>query len=903
MSLRKHSRFVRSICVLAALAPACASHGPLAQDAPQGRLPDGVRPLHYAIDLEIDPAQTHFTGEVRISVETQSPLHHIWLHGQDLEILEARVLRTGEEPRSARWREVGQRGVAALELAAALPPGPATIALRYRAPFATDLAALYHVEVDGDHYAATQFEAIEARRAFPCFDEPAFKTPFDVTLTVAKDHVAVANTPVESKEILPDGRQRIRYATTKPMPTYLLAWLVGPFDVRVGAMPAAGPRQREIPFRGLAARGRGDELAYALEHTPPMLEVLERYFDAPYPFEKIDVIAVPDFAAGAMENVGAITFSESALLVDPETAPEWQRRYFTRVMAHELAHSWFGNLVTMPWWDDLWLNEAFASWIAHRVVSEIYPEYDDDLALLQAVQWAMDQDSLASARQIRQPIESAFDSITYQKGAGVLSMFERWLGEEPFREGIRAYMAEHAHGNATETDLTRALSEASGRDVEAPFESFLTQSGVPLLKTTLVCDARGSRLEVEQSRYRPIGSEHTASAIWQIPVCARYSISAELSEQCALITETDSSIALTSEGCPDWVLPNADGAGYYHWTTDPEGQQRLLARGWKVLGARERLAVLKSTSASFYAGLIGPDALLPVLEAGAVDEERTVVEASSRTLAYLIDYLTDGESRESARRFARSLFAPQLARLGSDPVETDTGEQRLLRASLLDFLALDAHDTDVRADLAARGRAFVGVGAPASADALDPDLANLALTLAVQDGGEDVFAAMQQRLSETQDAVERRRILRALGASLDAGAAERARDLSLDDSLRTNEVSVIPFAQMRHRELREGTWRWLRDQFPQIVERVGIYNASWLPDATQYFCDDVRADEVEQFFAPRIDEIEGGPRALASAIESIRLCAALARAQGPATRRALTGNGQEAAAGVPKSMN
>jgi alanyl aminopeptidase len=893
MSLRKHPRFVRSICVLAALAPACASDGPLARGAPQGRLPDGVRPLHYALDLEIDPRKTHFTGEASISVETKSPLHHIWLHGQDLEILEARVERTGEAPRSARWRAAGQRGIAAVEFAAALPPGRATVVLRYRAPFATDLTALYHVEVGGDHYAATQFEAIEARRAFPCFDEPGFKTPFDITLTVAADHVAVANTPVTSEETLPDGRQRIRYATTKPLPTYLLAWLVGPFDVRAGAMPANGLRQRPIPFRGLAARGRGDELAYAIEHTPALLEALERYFDTPYPFEKIDVIAIPDFAAGGMENVGAITFSESALLVDPETAPEWQRRYFARLMTHELAHSWFGNLVTMPWWDDLWLNEAFATWIAYRVVSEIYPEHDYDVALLRVVQWAMDEDSLASARQIRQPIESthdianAFDSITYQKGAGVISMFERWLGADTFREGILAYLAENAYGNATARDLTQALSEVSGRDVEAPFESFLAQSGVPLLRTTLECHAQGSRLEVEQSRYRPIGSEYTASAAWQVPVCARYAVATELREQCALISGTDTTLTLTTEGCPDWVLPNADGAGYYHWTMDPAAQQRLLARGWTALNTRERLATLISATASFYAGSIGPDALLPIIEAAAADEERMVVEASMGHLAYLIDFLSDGESREPSRRFARSLFAPQLARLGLERVQSDTGERRLLRASLLRFLALDARDSIVRGKLAARGRAFAGIGAPARANALDPDLADLALALAVQDSGDDVFAAMQQRLGETQDAVERRRILGALGASLDRGGAERARDLALDASLRTNEVAVIPFAQMQYRELRDGTWHWLREQFSRIVARVGIYDASWLPETAEYFCDDARAKEVEQFFATRIDEIEGGPRSLASAIETIRLCAALARSQGPATRRAL----------------
>jgi alanyl aminopeptidase len=884
---------VGSICALAALAPACASRAPLAERAPQGQLPGDVHPVHYTLHLEIDPRKTHFSGEAHISIETTTPLRHIWLHGQDLEILEARVERPGEPARSARWRAAGPRGIAALELARELPPGPARIALRYRAAFATDLAALYRIEVDDDHYAATQFEAIDARRAFPCFDEPAFKTPFDVTLTVSADHVAVANTPVSREEDLGDGRRRIRYATTKPLPTYLLAWLVGPFDVHVGKMPAAGPRQRPIPFRGLAARGRGGELTYAIERTPPLLEVFERYFDAPYPFEKIDVIAVPDFASGAMENVGAITFRDSLLLLDPETAPEWQKRGFASVMTHELAHSWFGNLVTMPWWDDLWLNEAFASWITQLVVGEIYPEYDSDVALLQSVHWAMDRDSLASARQIRQPIESthdianAFDSITYRKGAGVISMFERWLGADTLRDGLRGYMAEHAYGSATASDLTSALSEASGRDAGTPFESFLTQSGVPLLKTNLVCDAQGSRLELEQSRYLPIGSENSASAVWQIPVCARFAISGEAAEQCALITDTKASLTLHDEGCPDWVFPNADGAGYYLWTAGPRDQQRLLDHGWAMLSTRERLAALKSTASSFYGGLLGPDALLPVLEAAAADEERTVVESSMRHFAYLIDYLAEGESREAARRFAQSLFAPQLARVGLDGDESDTGDRKLLRTSLLQFLAVDARDTAVREELAARGRAFAGIDASARADAVTPDLANLAVALAVQDGDDEVFGVLQERLAETQDAIERGRILRALAASLDPGNAVRARALALDDSLRTNEVSVIPFAQMQYPELREGTWRWVTEQFPQIVERVGIFNASWLPQAAASFCDDARAAEVEQFFSTRIEEIEGGPRSLASALETVRLCSALAHAQGPATRRAL----------------
>jgi alanyl aminopeptidase len=342
--------------------------------------------------------------------------------------------------------------------------------------------------VGGDDYVFTQFQPIAARRAFPGFDEPSFKAPFELTLTVPHGHVAVGNSPALSEEKDPSGRRRIRFAPTPPLPTYLVAWAVGPFDVVEAPLPPSAEREHSLPLRGLAPRGRGPELRFALDHTGPLLESLERYFASPYPFAKLDVIAVPDFGAGAMENVGAFTFRDSLLLIDPDRAPEWQRRSFANVMAHELAHSWFGNLVTMPWWDDLWLNESFATW------------------MLQQVHSAMNADSLDSARSIRQPIASdhdianAFDGITYSKGAGVLAMFERWLGEESFRAGIRRHVEEHRFGSADADDLLQALSAASGRDVSGPFQGFLTRPGVPFLRTREVCDSAGSRLVVEQSR-------------------------------------------------------------------------------------------------------------------------------------------------------------------------------------------------------------------------------------------------------------------------------------------------------------------------------------------------------------------------------------------------------------------
>jgi alanyl aminopeptidase len=871
------------------LALACAGAPPASESAPAGRLSPNVRPLHYALDLEIIPARHSFSGEAAISIELTERVGTIWLHGENLAVSKVVVESDGEAGRAARWVPTRTTGVAAVRLPEPFGPGELTLRIQYSAEFDRHLEGLYRIEVGEGAYAFTQFEAIWARRAFPGFDEPAFKTPFDVTLTVGPTDVAVANTPALAEEVLPDGRRRIRYQTTPPLPTYLLAWIVGPLDVVEGALPAAAPRDHALPFRGVAARGRGHELAYALEHTPPLLEGLERYFGEPYPFAKLDVIAVPDFSAGAMENVGAITFRDSLLLIDPETAPESQLRRFTGVMTHELAHSWFGNVVTMPWWDDLWLNESFATWMASRIVEAVRPEDHANITLLRRVHWAMNQDSLASARRIREPITSnhdianAFDGITYSKGAGVLSMFESWLGEEAFRTGIRRFIGNHRFGSGEAADFAHALSEASGRDVARPLETFLTQPGVPFLRTDLVCDARGNRLSVEQSRYRFIGSTTAADTRWQIPVCMRYGVGGEVRHSCALLVEVRAELPLEGDACPDWILPNARGTGYYRWAESAEQGARLRRHGWEALDARERLAIADSLSASFYAGTLGPDGVFGAAELLARDPHRSVAEAPMAPLRYALEYLADESARPALRRFATSLYAPLLSELGLDAAPHEDGERRLLRRAVVSFLALHAQDAALREELARRGRAYAGVGVPAEPDAVAPDLVGTALSIAVQDGGADVFAALLERLAGTQDAVERWHLLEALAASLDPADAERARQLALDPMLRVNEMLTPLRVQMQYPQLRDATWSWIEANYRELAERAGGSTTSELPWLASAFCEEARADALERFFAPRIDDLEGGPRNLAGTAEEIRLCAALARAQGPAT--------------------
>ncbi len=351
---------------------------------PLGRLPDDVHPLHYRVSLRIDPDLAEFSGHVEIDAELSEPADGIWLNGRGLRMDTVTVQSGSEAAQPATYRQAADAGVARVDFGRALPAGPVTLDFEYRAPFNGSLEGLYRVREGGRNYAATQFEATSARLAFPCFDEPRFKVPFDITLEVKTGSVAVTNSPKLSEESADPGYTRIRFATTPPLPTYLIAFVVGPWDERSG--DTLGPtrlRSRSIAVRGFAAAGKGDQLDYALGHTGAILRGLEDYFGVAYPFRKLDLVAVPDFAAGAMENAGAITYREQLLLLG-DHASAVRRQSFASVDAHELSHQWFGDLVTPEWWDDVWLNEAFATWMAAKVMHRLQPDQGYRMRRLEA---------------------------------------------------------------------------------------------------------------------------------------------------------------------------------------------------------------------------------------------------------------------------------------------------------------------------------------------------------------------------------------------------------------------------------------------------------------------------------------------------------------------------------------
>jgi cytosol alanyl aminopeptidase len=910
----------RALALCSFLALACHREPPAAPPAPPppppepaltvdpaGRLPDGVTPTAYALSLEIAPESPGFAGHVQITVELTRSVESILLHADELELSRVAVAPAGAEPVAAMPRSIGTSGLTALDLSKAVGPGTASIDIDFTGKFDTHLRGLYSVQASGRRYAFTQFEATDARQAFPCFDEPRFKTPFDITLRVPQGITAISNTRVVRETALDGGRVELAFSRTEKLPTYLVAFAVGPLDV-VNAPPLQpnGTRPNPIPLRGVAAHGRAPELAFALEQTPALVDSLERYFGIPYPYEKLDLIAVPDFASGAMENAGAITFRDTLLLLNYK-APESQRRASVSVNAHELAHQWFGDLVTMPWWDDIWLNEGFATWLAGRVVEEVHPEYRADLTRVAQLERAFDVDAKESARRVRQPIENdhdirnAFDSITYTKGGALLAMFERYLGPDAFRAGLRRYLEQHRFGTGTSRDLLAALEDASGKPVASAFSSFLDRPGVPIVSAELRCAAgEPPRVHLSQRRYVPLGSklaeatdpEQSAAGSWQVPVCLRHGPASsgaktpgERGEACVLLTAPKAEVALEASECPRWVFPNARAAGYYRWSLGEEQFAALLDSGFSALDASERLALLSNTEAAARAGQLGFEPLMGVARKIIREPERELVQSALGVLGRVRDALVTDVELPAYRRLVQDLVTPRHKQLGLFAASKEDGEAKLLRPALVSALAFLARDAGLRQELERLGRAQLGLAEDKRLSRLPAELIEAALGVAVQEGGAPVVERAIAAVALSNDGIERSRLLAAIGYNLNPELTPTVLAVALSPALRMNERLGPIFAQARLRETREAAFVWVQEHFDALVAQLGRDLGAQLTQVAGVFCSERDAERARQFFTPRVETLNGGPRLLRLNLESSELCAAYSAAHGDSARR------------------
>jgi aminopeptidase N len=850
------------------------------EEVPLGRLPSDTRPTHYRLDLEIVPSRDRFSGVIEIDVQLDRPRQVIWLHGNGHEVSEARVTAEGVSPLEASYEQVAPGGVVRLTVEKPIPAGKATIRLAFTRPFGKRLNGLYKVVTQGDAYAFTQMEPVWTRKAFPCFNEPAFKVPWTMTVTAPVGQAAIANTAETKKEPAGEGLVKHHYATTEPLPSYLIAFAVGPLDVvEAPPIPPNEARKHPLPFRGVAAKGRGKELAFALKHTPGILAELEKYFGLPYPYDKLDVIAVPD-KGGAMENAGAVTFREWLLLLDPERAPTSQRRAFAYVMAHELAHMWFGDLVTMPWWDDIWLNEAFATWMGHRAVQSWDAKYEAAVRQLEGVHRAMSADSLLSARQIRQPvndesgIHNAFDSITYRKGGGVLGMFERWMGPAVFQKGLRAYMKRHRHGTATADDLMKAFGDAAGKDVATPFRTFLMQAGLPNVDVALRCEAGKASVELSQTRYLPLGSKGDAKGqTWQIPVCLRYEGG---KETCTLLSERQKIVPLDGPSCPKWLIPNAGAAGYYQWSGNAELLRGVSRHGRAHLEVREKLSFIKAIRGMLGRGVLEPAVALEVLQPFATDPHPSVAAAPLSVLGPARRWLHGTPLGTKAQARIAKLYRGRLAQLGWKTRPNDTAETKLLRRNLIQWVAMAGRDPAARKRATLLAKRYLGLGGDDELhqDAIDPDLVGTVLFTAGRDADSLLFKALHRHFDNAPDAVVRGHTLSALSAATTKPLPDVVLDLSLSDALKVSERITPLSIQMQDPATRDNAWAWLEAHVDELMAELPNRRAGWLPSVATSFCDAAYVERVDALFGPRLPKMAGGAREIAKAKEALVTCSA-----------------------------
>jgi alanyl aminopeptidase len=575
------------------------------------------------------------------------------------------------------------------------------------------------------------------------------------------------------------------------------------------------------------------------------------------------------------------------ILLDDNASAE-QRRRLGVVHAHEIAHHWFGDLVTPKWWDDIWLNESFANWMSFKAAHDWRPDFKLNVSTLVQSLAIMGLDSRISARQIRNPVNhndeiaSAFDGITYLKGGGVLEMFEAYLGEQPFRDGIRTHIDRFPHGVADVEDFMSSLAEGSDRpDIISAFRSFIDQAGIPIVGVATSCAGDTARVSLTQARYLPLGSKGDTRQTWEIPLCMSYEIDGQLNRQCNLLKEASVDIDLGGKGCPKYVMPNADGAGYYRFSLDEAGWLALM-QNLANLSEREALATVDSLTAAYEANRVSTETLMSAYRQVAHSPYRAVTMMPASKLKRIRDDLADAETGAAIEAFMRSIYQPRLAAIGMEASKGESVDTALLRSALVNFLAMEANDTKLREILSAKAAAYIRMGedtADIDKSAIDPAFTAAALNVAVQNLGVPFAETLFERLLNSDDARFREQASAALGHANDAELAEWVRNQSFDKRLKGREPTNLIFGLAKTSAERRATFEWFKTNREAFVELVPVFARRFLPNIGSGFCTIEERDEVAAVFATVIEQVPSAARANREAIEKIELCAALADAK------------------------
>ena len=831
----------RTCLTLAGLLLVCLNTAAHAADY---RLPPDARPLSQDIRLRIDPSDPGFTGSTLIRLDVASGTDRIGIHRKGLEFTAVQLVSDTES--RALEAEDGDYDICWLSDGAPFAPGQYTLEIEWSGRHSTDSLGMHRVNFEGNDYVFTQFEDMYARRAMPLFDEPSFKIPYRMTIEAPASLAVVSNTPVESRDER-DGWQTVRFMQTKPLPSYLLAYAVGPLD----RAPIEG---MSIPGYIYTPKGHADRLGFVLRETPKIVGALESYFGSKYPYRKLDFLAVPEFAFGAMENPGLITYRTDLLLVGDEVSGSAAEAVLN-VVTHEVAHIWYGDLVTMAWWDDLWLNEAFATWMARSTLERYYPQYEPELKLPQGN--AFGQDQQTSSRAIRREVKTSEDvmesmGLNYSKGHSILRMLEHYVGHSVWQEAIRRYLDRYAWSNATERDLWAVVSEVSGLDVGRIAGDYLNQPGF----ATVSVDATGT---VRQQRYMTVGRE-APDLTWHIPLTVKYKHDGEVRQTFYLLEGKEGAIDLP-EGT-DWIYPDAGANGYYRWKTDL-AQYYNLVEDSDALTAREKIGLLDNTEALLDAGNLALADYLFTLSRFLRDPHALVFLTALEKVKEIGDDFVDAGNRDAFAHFIDDVLSPRFADVGAVDRPGDSESVIQMRPRLM--RTLGEYGSDPAARNAARNIAMRYLADPAT---VGPDLGREALrvTALADDGG--LYPRYRQAYLESKSEDQKTSILTSIYFS-DPQVIREHLDFSISPSVPAGDAvaGIALYATLLddHTVL----YGWLAENLDAFLAKIPAYYHGLMPQMASGGCNKTTLAQMEDFFGPRGDQYA---LALSRAKESIENC-------------------------------
>jgi len=831
------------------------------------RLPELAVPENYKLNFVPDFGKDNFAGEETIQIRVLKPTSQIVLNSAEIEFQEATV-SSGGARQTPRVTVDKEKEMATLAFDKEIQPGPASVHIKYTGILNDELRGLYlGKDKEGRKYAATQFEATDARRAFPSFDEPAYKATFDITVVADKAHAVISNAKMLSDTPGPgESKHTVKFATTAKMSSYLVALAVGEFEYVEGQADG-------IPIRVWGTPGTKQDATFALEVAEQCIKYYNHYFGIKYPFEKLDMIGLPDFAAGAMENTGLITYREVILLLDDKKASVGLHREVATVIAHEIAHQWFGDLVTMQWWDDIWLNEGFATWMENKAVAAWKPDWHLELDDAQGTTGSLSVDGLKNTRPIHQAaetpaqIQELFDGIAYGKAAAVLRTLEAYLGPEAFRAGVDQYLKQHSYGNATADDFWKTLAQVSKKPVDQIMPTFVKQPGAPMVTVQTQCAGGSSTVTLAQKRYFYDRTLFQAGndELWQVPVCLKQGGETGKSQsKCVLLTKKQDNFALP--GCGSWLMANAGAQGYYRTGYSSDAIRAIGQDIEKKLTPAERIVLLNDSWSSIRVGEQPIGDYLALAESLQSDRTRAVVEEVTEQLEYISDHFVTDSDREGYEQWVRRLLTPMAQELGWTPKPGESDETKTLRCRVMHTLGYAGRDLEVLAE--ARKLTEQALDNPA---ALDHTIAFTTFSLAAQNGDAVLYDKVMDHLQKKGASLEEYYLYFQTSARFsDPKLLQRTLEYALTPAVRSQDTLGLISVVMENPAGTKVAWDFVRGHWPEIEKVGGGFTSGEVVAATSVFCDAGMRDEAQEFFATH--KVPTAERTLKQSVERMNYC-------------------------------